>query len=100
MLISNEVRFTKRLFLCLGTDEKLSLIAASNLNDTEKQIMVDRFVKGHLAKEVSDRLNLSIDGFDRVQKKIFVKFYFWLSHRASFQDYVDLVEELEAVHFL
>ena len=85
--------------MALGSVDKLNIITESNLTDREKQIMIDRFIKGHLAKEVADELNLSIDGFDRIQKKIFVKFYFWLSHKPCFRDYLNLVEELETVHF-
>lgn len=75
---SKEVIFCKQLFFILGRDEKIDLLQKSNLTDREKRLCELRFVKGETTQETADELNVTLDTFNKMQKRIFQKLYLWL----------------------
>lgn len=64
--------------MSLGSPERLHLLKLSNLTLIERKAISLRFVVGLSAKEVSDRLCLTEQSYQKYQKKIFEKFYMWL----------------------
>lgn len=75
---AKEVIFCKQLFFILGRDEKIKLLQKSNLTDREKRVCELRFVEGKTTQEIADELNVSLDTFNKMQKKLFQKLYLWL----------------------
>lgn len=50
----------------------------SNLTDRERRICELRFVKGKTTQEIADELNITLDAFNKMQKRVFQKLYLWL----------------------
>lgn len=89
MVTKKYTLFIKQLFSILGREEKIDLINRSSLTDKERDVMYNRYIKGSFAKEEADRINLSIDGFEKYQQKIFCKFYTWMTTLSDFEKYIN-----------
>ena len=77
---TEEVTECKNLFYILGRNEKINLLNESNLDDREKEILVMKHISGMTAKEMSEKLSVSVDAYNKMQQKVYKKLYAWLKH--------------------
>lgn len=72
---STEIQYCTDLLNRLGKDERQKLLASSNLNTREINILNYRFIEGLTMQEIADKINLSLNGYYKAQRKILLKLY-------------------------
>lgn len=73
-----QMEYVKNLFSKLGRSEKINLLAESNLNDRETELLLKRLVKGETIKDCSVYFNLEEDTINKKQLKAVKKLYSFL----------------------
>ena len=76
---SIQVAYCKNLFYTKGRNEKLKLLEESNLTDKEIKLLKLRYIEGLSIKEASEEMKIEIEAFNKLQKKVFIKFYTYLT---------------------
>ena len=73
-----QMEYVKNLFSRLGRSEKVNILAESNLNDRESELLLKRLVKGETIKDCSVYFNLEEDTINKNQLKAVKKLYSFL----------------------
>ena len=70
--------FAKSVCYCTIHRQREGISHLYVFEDRERRICELRFVKGKTTPETADELNITLDAFNKMQKRVFQKLYLWL----------------------